>query len=183
VIIAIYIAVGLVLTCGVLLVGREQLWPKEGWRALRHASGREDILFLLLIGPLSVALWPLYFAMLAYVAVEALLSRLRGPAWPEESVFTVRRKHLGAECSVAEIEAAEGVTDPLGAVADAPFGHLNAAWRRFLGQLPEGGRIARFSAESRTEYRSERLEGYVILLGDRIGEHWVVSRRVIAPAE
>jgi hypothetical protein len=177
VIIAIYATVGLALTCGALLVGREEMWPREGWRGLLHPGGRQDFLALLIIGILGVALWPLYPILFAYVCLEGLLSRLRGSTWSKDPIFKVRRGHLGAECSAAEIEAAERVTDPLGAVPDAPFGHLNAAWRRFLGQLPEGGRIARFSAERRTEFRSELLEGYVILLDGRIGEHWVASRK------
>ena len=48
--------------------------------------------------------------------------------------FAVTGDHLLESLTVAEIEARERVSDPLGAVPDLPFGHLNTAWCEFLAR-------------------------------------------------
>ncbi|WVM93015.1 hypothetical protein ULG90_02285 [Halopseudomonas pachastrellae] len=52
--------------------------------------------------------------------------------------FAVTEDHLLESLTVAEIEARERVADPLGAVPDLPFGHLNTAWQEFLAECEEG---------------------------------------------
>ncbi|MBV8684383.1 MAG: hypothetical protein JO111_16020 [Caulobacteraceae bacterium] len=69
------------------------------------------------------------------------------------------------------------MTDPLGAVPDLPFGHLHEAWRTFVSAIPPGATVRRFSARWRPHrYRDERLEGFVVQQGRRLGAHWVSSR-------
>lgn len=91
----------------------------------------------------------------------------------EAPKFQVRPEHVGLVMTVDEIEAAERVTDPLGAVPNLPFGHLNKAWRRFLSQMPAGGSLAHFSAEWTAPWGGqERLDGYVVVDGGRLGPFW-----------
>jgi hypothetical protein len=90
--IAIYVTVGLALTCGALLFAHGS--------AQRRLSRRR--------GPAQPA-------------------EPSGPAEPEEPEFEVRRERIGAECSVAEIEAVERVTDPLGA---SPTRHSDTSMPR-----------------------------------------------------
>ena len=47
----------------------------------------------------------------------------------------MERAHLQERLTVMQIEAREVVADPLGAVSDLPFGHLNAAWKTFVEEV------------------------------------------------
>jgi hypothetical protein len=101
--------------------------------------------------------------------------RLAADEGPTE--FSLRKENLGAELTVAEIEGAERIVDPLGAVPDLAFGHLNRAWLRFAAQLPPGGKLAPFSADWRPEPGlAAHLEGYVILDAGRLGPYWAAAR-------
>ena len=80
----------------------------------------------------------------------------------------VRREHLQARLTLDEIERANRVQDPLGAVPDLPFGHLHAAWRRFVEQLQEGDELWSFATPWEFTFPLRELrQGYVVL---RAGE-------------
>lgn len=80
----------------------------------------------------------------------------------------VRREHLQARLTLDEIERAHRVQDPLGAVPDLPFGHLHAAWRRFVEQLQEGDELWSFATPWEATFPLRELrQGYVAL---RAGE-------------
>lgn len=80
----------------------------------------------------------------------------------------VRREHLQARLTLDEIECAHRVRDPLGAVPDQPFGHLHAAWRRFVEQLREGDELWAFATPWEATFPLRELrQGYVVL---RAGE-------------
>ena len=76
--------------------------------------------------------------------------------------------------TVEEIEIAEAVSDPLGAVPPLPFGHLNAAWSRFKSGLVQGDTIWRFAAQWDGEWGTPEIrEGYVIARGDGFGPYFL----------
>ena len=76
--------------------------------------------------------------------------------------FTVRSNDLVARCEVAEVERRERVVDPLHAVPDVPFGHLNPAWKAFLGLKGEGEALWSFRARWVDRWgRVELHVGYV----------------------
>lgn len=80
----------------------------------------------------------------------------------------VRREHLQTRMSLEEIERANIVRDPLGAAPELPFGHLNAAWRRFAEQLQEGDELWSFSTPWERQFPMKELrQGYVVV---RAGE-------------
>lgn len=104
--------------------------------------------------------WP----FLIYIAIKEHLY----PTQPYvEKVFQVETEHLGNAVEVGDIEAKEMVFDPLGAVPNLPFGHLNTAWRDFIGQITDGDRLWTFSANWQSDWGNPELrEGYVIVKPD-----------------
>jgi hypothetical protein len=190
----IYLAIGVVLLVAgtILIVSTEYIFAKSGSRLgdLAHSvrsSSWEDWLGNVIITVLIVTLWPALLAWGGFSLIKDLFwKRSDGllPRMPQEPVFRVRRRHLRGTQSIEEIEEAERVTDPLGAVPDLPFGHLNAAWRRFVSTIPPGGALARFSAQwERGRYLVEHLEGYVVVQDGRPGAHWVSSRERVDPRD
>ena len=84
--------------------------------------------------------------------------------------FAVKHQHLLERLSVSEIEQREIVLDPLEAVPAVPFGHLHAAWLRFITGVGEGDELWSFSAQWQTPWgRKELREGYVSVQNSTIG--------------
>jgi hypothetical protein len=190
----IYLAVGVVILVAgtILVVSTEYIFAKGGPRLgdLAHgvrSSGWEDWLGNVIITVLIVTLWPAPLAWGGFSWIKDLFwKRSEGliPRMPKEPEFRVCRRHLRGALSIEEIETAERVRDPMGAVPDLPFGHLNAAWRRFVSTIPPGAALARFSARWRPDrYWVEHLEGYVVVQGGRPCAHWVSSRERVDPRD
>lgn len=98
----------------------------------------------------------------------------------KEEEFAVEQEHLIAQQDLNEIEARERVTDPLGAVPELPFGHLNAAWLAFNAKLEPGDSFWTFSAQWKPSWgREEMREGYVIVRLDGIGPYFLTMRRIL----
>lgn len=87
--------------------------------------------------------------------------------------FAVTEDHLLESLTVAEIEARERIFDPLCAVPDLPFGHLNTAWQDFLAQCQEGSEFRRFAADWCAGWRRERREGYVEMVDGQPGRFFM----------
>ena len=92
-----------------------------------------------------------------------------------EKVFAVEKAHLGKPLSLEHIEALERVHDPMGAVPDLPFGHLNVAWRDFLEEYSAGDTLWSFSSIWQGDWGCpEQRAGYVIVRADsNIGPHFL----------
>jgi len=101
-----------------------------------------------------------------------LVDRPLKPAAPMPE-FAVTSQHLQEALSVVEMEARERVFDPLGAVPDVPFGHLNTAWQDFLVQCEEGAEFRRFAADWDSGWCRERREGYVEIVQGQPGRFFM----------
>lgn len=124
---------------------------------------------------LALTAWPIALYWKAKEIVDARRSSDEEP--PKE--FAVTKEHLRKQCTVAEIEVAEIVVDPLGAVPRTPFGHLNPAWKTFRQSISEDDQLWSFSAHWTTEWgRTEIRDGYVVVRGKMIGSHFL-TRRVL----
>ena len=117
--------------------------------------------------------WP----FLIYFAIKEHLY----PTQPYvEKVFQVDNEHLGKPVEVSDVEATEKVFDPLGAVPDLPFGHLNASWREFKDQMGDGDRLWTFSAEWESDWGSPELrDGYVVVKPDASVGAFFMTRWII----
>ena len=128
-----------------------------------------NILVPMLAAVLVLAVWPVAIFMKA----KELLTKKSTEAIEDERDFAVRREDLQALLSISEIEALEGVSDPLGAVSSLPFGHLHSAWKAFLDGMGPEDAIWSFSAYWTTWGRKELRAGYVAVRGDIVGAHFM----------
>lgn len=92
----------------------------------------------------------------------------------EEAEFAVTRDHLQTQLSLQEIEQMEMVFDPLGAVPNVPFGHLNAAWKKFCEGMEPHDSLWSFTAPWTSAWGSKDIrQGYAIVRGEEIGAHFI----------
>lgn len=134
---------------------RKKWW----WKPLNN------IVMLILI-PILVALWPIAI----YFKMEGMIEARRSRNEESSKEFSVTKDHLQRQHTLPEIEAAEVVMDPLGAVPRSPFGHLNTAWEVFKTSILEDDELWSFSALWTTKFgRNELREGYVVMRGETIG--------------
>lgn len=107
-----------------------------------------------------VVVWP----VAVYMKVKEIFRKKSEATPDEEREFAVERSHLQERLTVPQIEAREVVTDPLGAVPGLPFGHLNAAWKTFIGAAGVDDEVWSFTAPWQTTWgRKEVRAGYVIV--------------------
>lgn len=154
--------------------------PFDGPMAIRLAG---LWLAIGLFGAFSIVVWPV---MLGHRLWRHWRFR-RGAVAPDGTrrPFAVDRRDLLAAATRAAIEAAEVVRDPLGGAPELPFGHLNAAWRRFADALPPDAVLHAFRSDWRNEYgRRERHEGYVAVVGGVPGAHFATRvPRLVEPRQ
>jgi hypothetical protein len=130
------------------------------------------------LGPfIAISLVIVGWPFLIYFAIKEHLY----PTQPYvEKVFQVDNEHLGKPVEVSEVEAREKVFDPLGAVPNLPFGHLNAAWREFKDQMGDGDCLWTFSAEWESDRGSpESRDGYVVVKPDASVGMFFMTRWII----
>ena len=99
-----------------------------------------------------VCAWP---AVVILAIKEGLADELRdkeNQKLQEESAFRIRKSDLKFATTVADVEEMHRIEDPLGAVPDAPFGHLNSLWTEFLQQRPDGAELWTFACDWKAEW-------------------------------
>lgn len=118
-----------------------------------------------------IVVWPVAF----YMRGKALVSKKRVPAVVERREFSVERGHLQERLSIQEVELRETVDDPLGAVPDLPFGHLNAVWINFLREVGADDELWSFTAPWQAHWgQKEVRSGYVVVRDSVPGKHILV---------
>lgn len=121
-----------------------------------------------------VIFWP----VAAYMKIKENFTEKNEPGLGEEQEFAVERGHLQERLTVQEIEAREMVEDPLAAVPNLPFGHLNVAWRNFLDGSLDGDELWSFTARWETIWgQKELLAGYVLVRNGCPGTHFLTVRK------
>ena len=117
-----------------------------------------------------VVVWPAAL----YMKGKEIFGKKSVSALDEEGEFAVERSHLQERLTVLQIEAREAVTDPLGAVPDLPFGHLNAAWKTFAEGVGADDELWSFTAPWQTTWgRREVRTGYVVVRGGVPAAHFL----------
>lgn len=102
--------------------------------------------------------------MVTYMKVTEMLQKKETIELPEEREFAVEREHLLELLTAQEIEMREVVTDPLKAVPEVPFGHLNRAWQDFLKGHADGAELWSFSALWQTTCGTQGMRrGYAVV--------------------
>ncbi|MBF0583413.1 MAG: hypothetical protein HQL80_04165 [Magnetococcales bacterium] len=128
-----------------------------------------DTLSIIVSFVFVVFLWPIGF----YVWVNDLFQDKKR-ALVKKHEFAVNREHLQERLTVQEVEMREVVTDPLKAVPELPFGHLNAAWQAFINAHADGGELWSFSAWWQTTWGQKELRsGYVVVKDGKPSEYFL----------
>lgn len=129
-----------------------------------------DVLFPALFSLLIVPFWPVLFFFEMKMRFFDKGKRFTS----EEPEFAVTRNELQTLFSLHEIEHLEMVFDPLGAAPNVPFGHLNAAWKKFCEGMEPNDSLWSFTAHWTSAWGSKDIrQGYVIVRGEEIGAHFI----------
>jgi len=88
--------------------------------------------------------------------------------------FAVTHNDLGMQMSIRKIEVQEMIFDPLGAVPNLPFGHLNSSWMKFREGMQADESLWSFTAHRTDTWgRREVREGYVHVDGGTVGRYFM----------
>jgi hypothetical protein len=164
-----YLGIGVLVLSGLLLKARfnPQKEDLSFYGSRRMSWSLSDVMLF----ALGVLIWPFFVYLVSQNAPEYGSS--------EEQKFAVIHEDLLSEMSISEIEQQEKVFDPLGAVPDLPFGHLNAAWEKFLKQVQPTDRLWSFSTQWSQWGSSELRQGYVVVRGEEIGPYFLTLRKYL----
>jgi hypothetical protein len=89
-------------------------------------------------------MWPVALAVAAHAMFFDGSTPLYGS---DEPRFTCQKESLIKQVDALEIEGANYVTDPLGRVANVPFGHLHQGWIDLLAQLEPADELWMFKTK------------------------------------
>ena len=124
--------------------------------------------------------WPVAIIVL----IKTVLSDARRKKVLEQNKFRIRPEDLLEKITIKNIEILERVVEPFDAVPDLPFGHLNAAWMRYLDELPIGSELWSFATQWTPPYGEiEKVEGYVARANDEMGPHFITIQRELEENE
>lgn len=168
-----YLAMGVVVCAGLFLARhfakgsnprtegktetRESPAPKH---SSRWPGFKERVIVPVLVASLVIVFWPVAL----YVMVKDLVSSGETELPAGQRAFRVARKDLLKRLALEDIERDEMVQDPLGAVPNLPFGHLNPAWQKFKSCLLPDDEVWTFAAARPSDGgRKEHRQGYVIV--------------------
>jgi hypothetical protein len=125
---------------------------------------------------LVVVAWP----VVIYMKVKEIFSTKQESAQNADREFAVERCHLQERLTIPQIEAREMVADPLGAVPNLPFGHLNATWRIFVEGVGAEDKLWSFTAPWEAAWgRKDLRSGYVLVRGGTPGPHFLTVKKEI----
>ena len=106
-----------------------------------------------------VLAWPVVW----WMKCTDLLHEHRATRKREDAVFKVKTPHLLERLTVEEIESREMVRDPLDAVPDLPFGHLNEVWAQLKAAKQTRDELWSFAATWPGDDDTPELrKGYVL---------------------
>jgi len=113
-------------------------------------------------GTLAILFWP---GVIIWVIKDRLSKRAyKNKTKSKPKIFKVKQEHLKDQVSIEDIEAMEMVTDPLNAVPEIPFGHLNSVWKNFKEKMQPEDKIWSFSAQWISEWGAkDQRTGYVMM--------------------
>ena len=143
-------------------------------------------LYPLVIAVVFVPLWPLLVSIelnFPWHKLKFWTSKAeRSVPWTlteEDAVFKVSMSGLVERLSRAEIEALEQVHDPLHAVPNLPFGHLNRVWQSFVDGLEPDCELWSFRGRWKAKYCDWQMHGYVARREETIGPFFLTAQRSI----
>ena len=130
-----------------------------------YKLGYKKIFSDFILFSLMILLWPL----LVILKIHNYYENIKYKQKTKEEKFQLKHTDLDQKIDRVEIEKQEMVYDPLCAVPDCPFGHLNGAWLKFCDQLEDGDELWSFDVIwDSTWGTKERYAGYAAVRTDVI---------------
>lgn len=175
----LYLGLGLVFGLGVYVQNARR--PKSDMSQLlasmRGTQSIADQILEKVVAPalgsiLVVTAWP---AVIWFIFKERRNEK-REAKRRSDAVFRVRPEDLLGQTTIAEVEASNFVKDPLNAVPDLPFGHLNAAWTDFMSKRPADAVLWSFACDWTSEWGTQfSRRGYVWVLEGALSP-WMLTQ-------
>ena len=132
-----------------------------------------NFLVPVLAAVLVLFVWPIAI----YIKIKDMRDKGSGVSY-EEKVFKVLKADLLVRNSIEQIESSEIVLDPLAAVPQLPFGHLNKCWVELTAQLLPGDELWSFKTTWDGNWgRKEILSGYAIVR-EGTPESYILNARI-----
>lgn len=148
----------------------DRLAASDPDRKKLHYRLIEYVVTPLLAITLVAVCWPVGI----YWKVKEIFLKKNGSGIEAERKFVVEHQHLQERLTVQEVEQREVVTDPLKAVPELPFGHLNSAWQKFLSGHTADSELWSFSAQWQTAWgRKELRSGYAVVQDGAPGAYFL----------
>jgi len=114
----------------------------------------------IIAGVLLISIWPIP----VYIELKEKILKRNKTEETDENEFIVKRAHLLVRLTLSQVEAREVVFDPLGAVPNLPFGHLNGAWRTFIESLKSSDEVWSFATRWETTWGHKEVRaGYAVV--------------------
>lgn len=115
-----------------------------------------------------------------YMSIKERFSKKSNLDFEEKREFDVQSTHLQERLTITQIEAREVVKDPLRAVPNLPFGHLNAVWNIFIESVGADDELWSFTAPGQNSWgRDELRTGYVVVRHGVPGAHCLIRKTEI----
>ncbi len=128
-----------------------------------------SLLLIVVFVFLFIPCWPI----LLYIKIKGTYF-----APPPAPTFAITSPDLIELFTVEAIEQREMVSDPLNAVPNVPFGHLNQAWKDFIAELGAEDQLWSFSSTWKLSFGGHELKkGYVIVTNHAIGRHFLTMNK------
>lgn len=164
-----YLGLGLAIGVGVFVQNARQPKTTIGplLASMRGPQSRTDQILEKIIVPvlgsvLIVTAWP---AVLVWFFKGRRKEKLEAKR-RNDAVFRVRPENLICQASITEVESVNRIKDPLGAVPDLSFGHLNTVWSDFLDKRPADAQLWSFACDWTSEWGAQfSRKGYVWVSG------------------
>jgi hypothetical protein len=175
----IYFGVGLVVC---LAVVTSHLWMKrrqassltDALKSLNPSRQRfwyrvvEDVVVPGLAFILVWLVWPAAIGFKFFEMYQKKDAAANSERLAKAKVFVLKEEALVREMTVAEIEQANMVIDPLGAAPNLPFGHLHAVWVEFRDGLGVGETVYLFESVGPNVFRKQLIWGYAVCKAGRV---------------
>lgn len=180
---AIYVLIGVsfVVVVGAIIYWRESKnsagkREKRNWRETSKNFLKVFGFALLWPFVLGSGVWTLTGGHLLRKYNQRRQERERNKPWlPNPSQLQVER-------SIAEAEASGVVHDPLGAVPNAPFGHLNRRWIEFRKGRPSDTKVWWFDTIGQDRWKRDHIaKGYALRKGAAIDRIFLIEFRPVQP--
>jgi hypothetical protein len=175
----IYFGVGLVVCSAVVI---SHVWMKhrqasaltDALKSLNPSRQRfwyrvvEDMVVPGLAFILVWLVWPAAIGFKFFEMYQKKEAAANSERLAKAKVFVLKEEALVREMTVAEIEQANMVIDPLGAAPNLPFGHLHAVWVEFREGLGVGETVYLFESVGPNVFRKQLIWGYAVCKAGRV---------------